>query len=99
MPLLIIIAVGFGAAQARADNLVYSYCWARANDSANVTHEFVTDVVQILNSQQDQFKASVSREIDGSRFAQVDVECKSSADDLELQQRHQKERERQQFTF
>jgi hypothetical protein len=79
MPLLIIIAVGFGAAQARADNLVYSYCWARANDSSNVTHEFVTDVVQILNSRQDQFKASVSREIDGSRFAQLDARANPSA--------------------
>src|SRR4030081_2423107 len=98
MPLLIVIAMRCAAVQARADNLVYSYCWARGSDSSNVTHEFVTDIVQILNSQQDQFKAGVSREIDGSRFAQLDVECKSTPDDLELQQRHQKEKERQQFT-
>jgi hypothetical protein len=99
MPFLIIIVLGLAAAHARADSMVYSYCWARAADESNVTHEFVTDVVQILNSQQDQLKASVTREIDGSRFSQLDVECKSSADDLELQQRHQKEWERQRFTF
>jgi hypothetical protein len=99
MPFLIIIVLGLGSAHARADNLVYSYCWARAADESNVTHEFVTDVVQILNSQQDRFKASVAREIDGSRFSQLDLECKSSADELEVQQRHQKEWERQRFTF
>jgi hypothetical protein len=99
MLFLVIVVLGLVAAPARADNSVYGYCWVRGVDTSDVTHEFVTDVVQILPSQRMLFEETVAQAIDAARFQHFDIKCDVSADSLEIQQRHQREYERLQFTF
>src|ERR1700676_3050766 len=96
--LILIAVLVLSSASARGDN-VYSYCWARGDDASNLTHEFVTDVVEMPNSRRTLFKEAASRAIDGFRFAKFNVECETSADNLEIQQRHQREWERKLFAF